>query len=228
MEDCILNLPAYLRIYIGLFISPSGISNLCGTVTGTVMPKGTMSTEGEILFVLPYRCSICPPLVTWQMSNLAILANSNTHNASLFPVHAMFSHDCPLAVKPASMPRRLVHKKKLGEILYLLMCCSLLCLSWLLCSRVRKFRRDLWITLYMCVCVILQTALMQISKYMVPLLPGGIPAHICSWLQKAINTKCALSCTAVLFLFSHLCHQNLQASINIIKAFRLWRFLIIE
>ena len=61
--------------------------------------------------VLRYRCSICPPLVTRQMSNLAILANSNTQNAFLFHVHAMFSHDCPLAVKPASTPRRIVHKK---------------------------------------------------------------------------------------------------------------------
>jgi hypothetical protein len=35
--------------YTGLFISPSGISNLCGTVTGMVTPKGSMLTEGEIL-----------------------------------------------------------------------------------------------------------------------------------------------------------------------------------
>ena len=39
-------------------------------------------------------------------------------------------------------------KKKLGEILYLLICSFLRCLSWLLRSRVRKSRRDLWITLY--------------------------------------------------------------------------------
>ena len=38
--------------------------------------------------------------------------------------------------------------KKLGEILYLLICSFLPCLSWLLRSRVRKSRRDLWITLY--------------------------------------------------------------------------------
>ena len=76
------------------------------------MPKGSMSTEGETLrvSVLPYRCSKRPPLVTRQMSNLAILANSDTQNAFLFPVHAMFSHDCPLAVKPVSTPWRLVHK----------------------------------------------------------------------------------------------------------------------
>ena len=39
-------------------------------------------------------------------------------------------------------------KKKLVEILYLLICSFLPCLSWLLRSRVRKSRRDLWITLY--------------------------------------------------------------------------------
>jgi len=79
-----------------------------------VTPNGSMSKKGETLqvSVLPYRCSICPPLVTRQMSNLAILANSKTQNAFLFPVHAMFHHDCPLAVKPASTPRRLIHKKK--------------------------------------------------------------------------------------------------------------------
>ena len=71
-------------------------------------------------------------------------ANSKTQKAFLFPVHAMFRHDCPLAVEPASTPRRLVHQKKnLGEILYLLICSFLLCLSWLLRSRVWNFRRDL-------------------------------------------------------------------------------------
>jgi len=42
---------------------------------------------------------------------MSILQNYKTQNAFLFPVHAMFRHDCPLAVKPASTPRRLVHKK---------------------------------------------------------------------------------------------------------------------
>jgi hypothetical protein len=36
----------------------------------------------------------------------------------------------------------------LGEFLYLLICSFLLCLSWLLYCRVRKSRRDLWITLH--------------------------------------------------------------------------------
>ena len=92
--------PVIVKHYTGLFISPFGISGLCDAVTGMVTPKGSMSTEGETLqfSVLPYRCSICPRLVTRQMSNLAILAESKTQNASLFPVHAMFRHDCPLTV----------------------------------------------------------------------------------------------------------------------------------
>ena len=70
-----------------------------------------MSTEGERLqvSVLPYRCSIFSPLVTGRCQ---FLANPKTQNTFLFPVHAMFRHDCPLAVKPASTPRRLIQKKK--------------------------------------------------------------------------------------------------------------------
>jgi len=83
----------------------------------------------------------------------SVLANSKKQNAFLFYVHAMFHHDCPLAMKSASTPRRLAqknhhHHHHLGEILYLLICSVLLCLSWLLRSRVQKFRRDLRITLY--------------------------------------------------------------------------------
>jgi hypothetical protein len=50
----------------GLFVSPSGISDPCGTEAGMVTSKGSMSTEGETLqvSVLPYRCSICAPVVT--------------------------------------------------------------------------------------------------------------------------------------------------------------------
>ena len=77
----------------------------------------------------------------------SVLANSKTQNAFLFTMHAIFRHDNPLVVEPASTPRPLV-QKKLWEILYLLICSFLPCLSWLLRRRVRKFRRDLWITLY--------------------------------------------------------------------------------
>ena len=58
--------------YTGQYTRPSRISDLCGTVAGMVTPKGSMSTEGETLQVSvpPYMCSICPPLVTRQMSIL--------------------------------------------------------------------------------------------------------------------------------------------------------------
>ena len=77
----------------------------------------------------------------------SVLANSKTQNAFLFTVNAIFLHEYPLTVEPGSTPRPLV-QKKLGEILYLLICSFLPCLSWLLRSRVRKSRRELWITLY--------------------------------------------------------------------------------
>jgi hypothetical protein len=48
--------------YRGSFISPSEMSNLCGTVAGMVTPMGNITTEGERLqvSVVPYTCSICP------------------------------------------------------------------------------------------------------------------------------------------------------------------------
>ena len=72
----------------------------------------------------------------------SVLANSKTQNAFLFTVNAIFRHDYPVAVEPGSTPRPLV-QKKIGEILYQLICSFLPCLSWLLRSRVRKSRRDL-------------------------------------------------------------------------------------
>ena len=38
----------------------------------------------------------------------SVLANSKTQSAFLFTVHAIFRHDYPLAVEPASTPRPLV------------------------------------------------------------------------------------------------------------------------
>jgi hypothetical protein len=126
--NTIIGIHLHYFLYTGLFISPIGISDLCGTVTGMVTPKGSMLTEGEILqfSVLPYRCSICPPLVTRQMSNLAILADSKTQNASLFPVHTLFRHDCPLTVKLESTQWNLVNGKNLDRLCtnwYVPFCC---------------------------------------------------------------------------------------------------------
>jgi hypothetical protein len=84
----------------------------------------------------------CSPLVTRQMSDLAILTNSKTQRF-LIPCPRHVSSRLP----PSGETRKYVTapstKRKLGEILYLLICSFLLCLSWLLRSRFRKFRRDL-------------------------------------------------------------------------------------
>ena len=47
----------------------------------------------------------------------SVLANSNTQNAFIFTVHAIFRHDYPLAVESASTPRPLVQKKTLRDSL---------------------------------------------------------------------------------------------------------------
>ena len=41
----------------------------------------------------------------------SVLANSKTQNAFLFTVNAIFRHDYPLVVEPASTPRPVVQKK---------------------------------------------------------------------------------------------------------------------
>jgi len=99
-----------------------------------------LSVGGSVWYVVRNLCC--------TFTTDSVLANSKTLNTFLFPVYSMFRHNCLLAVKSASTTWCLVHKKKLGEILYLLICSFLLCLSWLLRSQVRKFWRDLWITLY--------------------------------------------------------------------------------
>jgi len=47
----------------------------------------------------------------------SVLANSKTQNAFLCTVHAIFRHDYPLVVEPASTPRPLVQNKTLKDSL---------------------------------------------------------------------------------------------------------------
>ena len=193
--------------YTGLFISPPGISDPCGTVAGMVTPKGSMSTEGETLQVSVLHLQFPARAICWllrapdkrfshtldslgrwprpassfrsaqaatllefhlPLTNCFIrrwfcavhgpkpplhrqhwLSFGKSQDTERFLIHCAshFCHDYPLVVEPASTPRPLV-RKKLWEILYLLICSFLPCLSWLLRSRVRNFRRHLWITLY--------------------------------------------------------------------------------
>ena len=90
-------------IYTGLFISPSGISDPCGTVAGMVTPKGNMSTEGQTLqvSVLPYRYSICAPLLTSEGSWQTFLANARQSRpmapAGLFVSQCTGSHSAGIS-----------------------------------------------------------------------------------------------------------------------------------
>jgi hypothetical protein len=65
--------------------------------------RDTPSFCGSVWYMVQnLRCTVRIDLV---------LANCKTQNAFLSPVHAMFRHNCPLAVKLASTPRRLLPKK---------------------------------------------------------------------------------------------------------------------
>jgi hypothetical protein len=56
--------------------------------------------------------NISPQLPVFvPMLTVIQLANSKIQNAFLYPVLAMFRHDCPLAVKPASTSWRLLLKQ---------------------------------------------------------------------------------------------------------------------
>ena len=54
-------------INTGLFISPSGVSDPCGTVAGMVTPKGSMSTEGETLQVSVLHLQFPARAIGWLL-----------------------------------------------------------------------------------------------------------------------------------------------------------------
>jgi hypothetical protein len=80
----------------------------------------------------------------------------------------------------------------LGEFLCVLICSFLLCLSWLLHCRVRKSRRDLWITLYindsfrswegvgLCLCVLWSSLVLQ-QQLCGPALPFRPSCSACAF-----------------------------------------------
>ena len=96
--------------------------------------------------------SFCPTLQALDMSTLGDATDVKFGNFWQIPIHRTLPYSLstpcfvttvPLAVKPASTPRRLVHEKKIWRDSVPTECSCLLCLSWLLRSRVRKFRGDL-------------------------------------------------------------------------------------
>ena len=64
-----------------------------------------LSVDGSVRYMVRnLRCTVTID---------SVLANSKTQNAFLCTVPAIFRHDYPLAVEPASTPRPLVQKKTL-------------------------------------------------------------------------------------------------------------------
>jgi hypothetical protein len=140
-SSAILATPHYICLfYTGLFISPSRISNPWYSSQDGL-------AEGEHVNRGRDTPSFCPTLPVLDMCTLGDATDVKfwqipRHRPLTYSLSTpCFVTTAPLAVKPASTPRR-------GEILYLLTCSFLPCLSWLLCSWVRKSWRDLWITLY--------------------------------------------------------------------------------
>ena len=94
-----------------------------------------LSVGGSVLYMIRnLRCTVTID---------SVLANSKTQNAFLFTVNAIFRQSRLPPSGGTWKYAKAPSTKKLGEILYLLICSFLPCLSWLLRSRVRKSRRDL-------------------------------------------------------------------------------------
>ena len=111
-----------------------------------VTPKGSMSTEGEILpvSVLHYRCSICPHLVTRTCQSCNQVPD--THVARVW-------QELDYSIDICASPRVDISStckvgQKFGVSLPLLTCFPSAWPSRLLNRRGRKSRKDLWITLY--------------------------------------------------------------------------------
>ena len=101
-------------------------------------------------FVCRWFCVVHDPKPPLHSHNRLSFGKFQDTEHFLIHCERHFSSRLPPSGGTGCTPRPLVQKKKkLGEILYLLICSFLPCLSWLLRSRLRKSRRDLWITLYM-------------------------------------------------------------------------------
>jgi hypothetical protein len=130
----------------GLFICPSGISELCSAITKTDTAERSITTDRETLQhscvimaylrVLPLEGSC---VEKWLLSTMEWCSVCGRNWITGLTSAASTEVDIWSTCKVGHT---------FGELLYLLICSFLRCLSWLLYCRVRKSRRDLWITLY--------------------------------------------------------------------------------
>ena len=100
-------------------------------------------------FVCRWFCVVHDPKPPLHSHNWLSFDKSQDTERFLIHCERHFSSRLPLSGGIWKYAKASSTKKKLGEILYLLICSFLPCLSCLLRSRVRKSRRDLRINLYM-------------------------------------------------------------------------------
>jgi len=99
-------------------------------------------------FVCRWFCVVHDPKPPLHRQNWLSFGKFQDTECFLIHYQRHFSSRLPPSGGTCKYAKAPSTKKKLGEILYLLICSFLPCLSWLLRSRVQKSRRDLWITLY--------------------------------------------------------------------------------
>jgi hypothetical protein len=99
-------------------------------------------------FVRRWFCVVCGPKPPLHRHNRLSFGKFQDTERFVIPCPRHFSTQLPSSGKTRKYA--MMTHYTLGEFLYLLICSFLLCLSWLLHCRVRKSRRDLWITLYVC------------------------------------------------------------------------------
>ena len=140
--DSIITL-IYIYIYTGLFITPSGISELDCTTTKTDTAERSISIDRESLQVFFCTRGLCHVIYhgcdkgSWRQSLLSTAKCCKACRRNLIT-----------GLTSAASPRLHISSsckvgQKLGEILYPMICFFLPCLSWLLRSQFSKSQRDL-------------------------------------------------------------------------------------
>ena len=122
----------FLQVFVQTYdCSLTGVVDFWALLTNASRTRWTADGPGRPLRFAAHRQPLCWNFMyhsrivlsvggsVWYMiRNLrctvtidSVLENSKTQNAFLFTVNAIFRHDYPLAVEPASTPRPLVQKK---------------------------------------------------------------------------------------------------------------------
>lgn len=105
--------------YVNFWELLTNVSRICSTVSAGLFVSHCTANHSAQNFLYHSRfafsfrrwfCVVLGPKPLLRRHIDSILANSRTQNSFLFAILAMFRHDCPLVVKPASTPWRQLPK----------------------------------------------------------------------------------------------------------------------